>query len=588
MPAPPEPERRLLADYTTAEDPTFVAPAVTQGQAPSGETSAERPGRGARPRGARRRGAGAKPTGSGRRDRVSAPPARPVRRHIIMVVFAIVLMATLLSVLSVQKYRRYDDARFDLGNMVQAVDNTAHGHFLEVTGTDGRQMSRLGAHADPVLAVFAVPWLVWPSPLLLLLGQAVIVCLAAWPAYRLGLRILGDSRAALLGALALLLYPPLEYAVLNEFHPVTLAIPLLLFAFLYLDEDRLLLATPFLVLAALCKEEVPLVIACMGVYFALRKRSWRPLLITVAASAYFGVAVGVVLPHFHAGGSPFVGRYSAYGSSMSEVARNLLFKPRATFHGLGTRLNARYAWRLLWPFSLASLASPLTTLIALPEYLLNGLASVQYQHLITFHYVAAEVPFLFAGALLGVARVARWIGRLVGLVGGSRRAQSDQAQSNQAQSNQAQSNRTQSRRVAPAHTVAVLTGVVLCAALAGNYVLGPLPFGLPGAKVAPHRYRVTAHAAVIDRAIRLIPANAVVSAENGIGSHLSARRVIYVFPYVGNAQYVVTDARKTWYYDSRDKIGLARRAAIVAALAKNPRYVSVFSTGGVTVYRRVR
>jgi uncharacterized membrane protein len=571
-PPPPEPERRLLADDTIAEDPTFVAPAPTQGQAPSGETTAESPGRSAR-----RGGAGAKPTGSGRRDSASAPPARPVRRHIIMVVAAIVLMATLLSVLSVQKYRRYDDARFDLGNMVQAVDNTAHGHFLEVTGTDGRQMSRLGAHVDPILAVFAVPWLVWPSPLLLLLGQAVIVCLAAWPAYRLGLRILGDSRAALLGALALLLYPPLEYAVLNEFHPVTLAIPLLLFAFLYLDEDRLLLATPFLVLAALCKEEVPLVIACMGVYFALRKRSWRPLLITVAASAYFGVAVGVVLPHFHAGGSPFVGRYSAYGSSMSEVARNLLLKPYATFHALVTRLNARYAWRLLWPFGLASLASPLTTLIALPEYLLNGLASVQYQHLITFHYVAAEVPFLFAGALLGVARVARWIGRLVGLVGGSRRAQSHRAQPN----------RTQSRRVAPAHTVAILTGVVLCAALAGNYVLGPLPFGLPGAKVAPQRYRVTAHAAVIDRAIRLIPANAVVSAENGIGSHLSARRVVYVFPYVGNAQYVVTDARKAWYYDSRDKIGLARRLAIVAALAKNPRYVTVFSAGGVTVYRRV-
>jgi uncharacterized membrane protein len=157
---------------------------------------------------------------------------------------------------------------------------------------------------------------------MLLIGQAVIVCLAAWPAYRLGLRFLGDSRAALLGALALLLYPPLEYAVLNEFHPITLAIPLLLFAFLYLEEDRPFVAAPFLVLAALCKEEVPLVIACLGLYFAMRKRSWRPLLITAAAGLYFLAAVSVVLPHFHAGGSPFVDRYSAYGSSMSEVARN--------------------------------------------------------------------------------------------------------------------------------------------------------------------------------------------------------------------------------------------------------------------------
>jgi hypothetical protein len=41
--------------------------------------------------------------------------------------------------------------------MVQAVANTAHGRFLEVTGVDGRQMSRLGAHVDPILAAFALP-----------------------------------------------------------------------------------------------------------------------------------------------------------------------------------------------------------------------------------------------------------------------------------------------------------------------------------------------------------------------------------------------------------------------------------------------
>ena len=73
--------------------------------------------------------------------------------------------------------------------------------------------------------------------------------------------------------------------MLDEFHPVTLAIPLLLFAFVFLEEDRRWLAVPFLVLAALCKEEIPLVIALMGLYFALRKRTLWPLLITAAGGA---------------------------------------------------------------------------------------------------------------------------------------------------------------------------------------------------------------------------------------------------------------------------------------------------------------
>ena len=86
------------------------------------------------------------------------------------------------------KYRAYMDARYDLGNMVQAVYNTAHGHFLEITSGElkPRQMSRLGSHVDPILALFALPWLVWPSPVMLLVGQAVVVATGAWPAYRLG------------------------------------------------------------------------------------------------------------------------------------------------------------------------------------------------------------------------------------------------------------------------------------------------------------------------------------------------------------------------------------------------------------------
>ena len=205
-------------------------------------------------------------------------PADLARRYLLYVVAAMVVAAALLSILAIQRYRNYYGGRFDMGNMVQAVYNTAHGHFLEVTSADaaGRQMSRLGAHVDPILAVFAIPWLVWPSPMMLLVAQAVIVSLAAWPAYRLGLRALGDARAAFLLAVALLLYPPLQYAVLNEFHPVTLAIPFLLFAFVYADERRWWRAAPFLVLAALCKEEIPLVIAFMGLYFAWRTRSWRP------------------------------------------------------------------------------------------------------------------------------------------------------------------------------------------------------------------------------------------------------------------------------------------------------------------------
>jgi len=77
--------------------------------------------------------------------------------------------------LSVLRHRAYTTGRYDLGNMVQAVWNTAHGHFLQMTSGDGVQISRLAAHFDPILAAFAPLWWIWPSAEMLLVVQAVVV-----------------------------------------------------------------------------------------------------------------------------------------------------------------------------------------------------------------------------------------------------------------------------------------------------------------------------------------------------------------------------------------------------------------------------
>ncbi|MGZ4199716.1 MAG: DUF2079 domain-containing protein [Thermoleophilia bacterium] len=483
------------------------------------------------------------------------------RRYLVYVAIAIVVAAAILSILAIQRYRNYYGGRFDMGNMVQAVYNTAHGHFLQATTADGKQASRLGSHVDPILAVFALPWLVWPSPEMLLIAQAVIVALAAWPAYRLGLRILRDARAAFFLAVALLLYPPLQYAVLNEFHPVTLAITFLLFAFVFIDEGHWWRALPFLVLAALCKEEIPAVIAVMGAYFALRKRSFRPLILTALAAAYFVFAVKVVLPHYSPGGSPFLNRYADLGSSVNGIGANFVLKPGVTLGHLFAGANLSYLFHLLWPFAFTSLLSPLTTLIAAPEYALNALASNVFQRSFEFHYVAGEVPFLFAGAVLGVARARDWLAR------GGRRT-----------------------RLSPARvgsvSVGTLATVVLAAAVLANFLLGPLPFSLPGAHYSGGNYAVRGHAKVLDMAIKMIPSagNVTVSTENNAGSHLSARRVIYTFPHTDNAQWIIVDQTNPFVFDHPDAVG---HSEALGALVLNQNYQSVFARDGVYVFKRI-
>ncbi len=482
------------------------------------------------------------------------------RRRALYVIGGAILFAVVYSLLSWLKYRAYMDARYDLGNMVQAVYNTAHGHFLEITTGDvePRQMSRLGSHVDPILALFALPWLVWPSPVMLLVGQAAIVATGAWPAYRLGTRATRDPGAGAFLAGAYLLYPALGFLVLNEFHPVALATPLLLWAFLYMDEDRWVRAAVFLVLAAACKETVPLVIAFMGAYFAVRKRSLWPLIVTAAGLAWFAVAVWAVIPHYNGDQSAFIARYGDYGAGAGEVAKSALLHPGQTVADVFAEANLRYLLRLLWPLGFTSLLSPLTVLIALPEYALNALSATTFQRRIEFHYTALEIPFLYAAAVLGVMRLWRWLG------GGFRKAE-----------------RLMRGELVQRGTLALL--VLLCA-LAGNFFLGPLPFSLPGAAYDGRDYAKTSHDVALDEAVAMIPPNAVVSVNNNAGAQLAARRVAYIFPYFAGADWVIVDTKHPFFYDKEDE---RMHQLALGRLVLDSNFQSVYAKDGVYVFKRV-
>ncbi|HET6496955.1 MAG TPA: DUF2079 domain-containing protein [Thermoleophilia bacterium] len=485
-----------------------------------------------------------------------AENARLFRRSAVCVLAGALVFAVLYGVLSWLKYRAYMDARFDLGNMAQAVYNTAHGRFLEITTGEAvpRQMSRLGSHVDPILALFAVPWLVWPSPVMLLVLQSVIVATGAWPVFRLGAGVTRDPRAGALLAGAYLLYPATGFLVLNEFHPVALATPLLIWAFLYMEEDRWVRAGAFLLLAALCKETVPLVIGVMGAYFALRKRSWRPLIVTALAGAYFAGAVWVVIPHFNQSQSAFIARYGEYGEGSGQVIRTMLSDPVRTIGDVLAVANLTYWLRLLWPFGFLPLMSPVTTLVAAPELMLNALSATPYQRRIEFHYSALAIPFLTVGTVFGLMRLWRWLG------GGFRRAGGAMT----------------GERVRRT----TLAALVMVFALAGNYFLGPLPF--PGSTYGGY-YAQKAHSTALEEAVHLIPDDARVSVNNNAGAQLAARRVAYVFPYYEDAEWVLIDERHPFVYDRENA---AVHAQALRSLMLDDRYHSVFSMDGVHVFKR--
>jgi uncharacterized membrane protein len=423
---------------------------------------------------------------------VASEPARPDRPAVswrsveptrLLLFVAVAAYSASFAALSILQQRAFNTGRFDMGNMVQAVWSTAHGHFLQITDLHGDQVSRLGSHFDPILALFAPLWWIWPSPNMLLTAQAIAIGLGALPVYWLGRKHLASSRAALGFALAYLLYPPVEWLTLNEFHPVALACPFLLFAFWYLDEDRLLAFGVFALLACLTKEEIPLALAVFGAWYGLRRRHWvAGGAIVLTAIAVFVIALLVVIPHFnHGAGSAFYERYTAVGGSPEGVLHTAATHPWRLFEKAFNGRGLRYLGTLIVPLLLLPLAAPLVAAAAVPELAINLLSKTPTQTSIHFHYTAGLIAPLVAGSVLGAARIVRF----------------------------------RPRAAVPLALAAVLI------ALAANHDQGPIPLWrfVPGGHAFINRdIAVSAHDRIAERGISLIPDGQAVSTTNSLGA----------------------------------------------------------------------
>jgi uncharacterized membrane protein len=446
--------------------------------------------------------------------------------------------------LSMLRHEAFFTGRFDLGNMVQAVWSTAHGHPLQMTNLHGEQISRLAAHVDPILVLFTPLWWLWPSPNMLLVVQAVAVALGAVPVYQLARKHLASGRAGVGFALAYLLYPATGWLTLNEFHPVALATPLLLFAFWYLDEDRLLPFAACAVAAALCKEEIALVVAGFGIWYALaRRRRLAGVLIATAGGVWTAIAIGVLIPHYNtAAESAFYGRYSEVGGSAGGILETLFTDPLRIAEAAFSSRDLRYLLHLVAPLAALCLLSPLVLIAALPELAINLLSATTTQTSIHFHYTAGLIPPLIIAAVFGAKRF--------------------------------------SRRALPVAMIAVV------AAVAGNYWLGPIPGWrhLPGGQqFQATAARVTDHDRVAERALALIPESAVVSATNTLGGHLSERSRVLSFPFLQDATWVAADETQPGYADRHAPVPTATQ---LAALRRNPDWRLVFEEDGILVFRR--
>jgi hypothetical protein len=132
---------------------------------------------------------------------------------------------------------------------------------------------------------------------------------------------------------------------------------------------------------------------------------------------------------------------------------------------------------------------------------------------------------------------------------------------------------------------AIPTALVVLA-VAANYFLGAIPLWryFPGGEqTQAEASRVSEHDRIAAQALRLIPGNAVVSASNSLGAHLSARKRVLSFPFIQDATWVAADETSPGY---ADRLAPLPTAVQLSWLRRNPEWRLVFERDGILIFQR--
>src|SRR5438132_2414049 len=274
------------------------------------------------------------------------PEPLPRTRFFWVATSLVALVAVTFSVYFILLHLGRQDAYLtpaeDLGTMDQAVWSLTHGQLLQqtvcnivsdtnCTSVDG--VSRFAIHFEPVLFLVSLFYLIVSSPKTLLVLQTLVVAAGAFPAFWLARLRLRNELAAVGIAVLYLLYPALQQAEIFDFHAVTLTCALLLFTLYFMYTRRTVWLFVFAILSMACKEELPVVIACFGLWSMLFQHRWRSGLGLVALATAWVVVELLMFRLFSPTGHPLLAsRYTYLGSGPLQIVLHIVRHPLSMLH----------------------------------------------------------------------------------------------------------------------------------------------------------------------------------------------------------------------------------------------------------------
>jgi uncharacterized membrane protein len=513
---------------SVASAPAETAPAET---APA-STAAQEPEDGREPE------AGSGQTGS---------PESAGRPDWVPWLIALAVFAAYLPI-SVFRYLRLDPTSWDLGIFTEYVKQYAHLH-APIVDIRGAGFNLLGDHFHPIVALIAPFFRIFPTPVTLLVAQALLAAVSVVPVSRAAADRLGTGAGRAIGA-AYGFSWGLQQMVNYDFHEIAFAVPLLACSLSALVRGRMRAAVWWALPLVFVKEDQGFTLAAIGLIMVIvYKRPRAGMFVAIWGLAWSFLAITVIIPHF----SPTHDYlYWADGGTVSPVGGH--FSATGVISQLATGWSTKVPTLalILLPTALLALRSPLV-LAAVPSLALRFVGTNSAYWGTAWHYNATVMPIVFIAAIDGIARI-----RAASAATGDRPAR------------------------APNRPAALLanSGAALMLGIAAA-----LAFQFPLSQLwTPQTYSIGQHVAAARAAMAKVPDGATVATDLDLLAPLAARTDTY---WLGNfatnpaTKYVVFDTQSTDWQPPPTNV-----LAFVESLNHGTRYRQIYVNNGVYVFIR--
>ncbi len=292
-------------------------------------------------------------------------------------------------VVAVLQWRRLEAPSWDLAIFTQLAKAYA-GLEAPIVPIKGDGFNLLGDHFHPLLVLLGPVYALFPSGLTLLVVQALLVALSAWPLTALAVRWLGRWPGVALGLVYVLSYG-IQGAVRSQFHEIAFALPLLAFGLCALLEQRWRASVLWLAPLVLVKEDLGLMVAILGLVVWWRGGRRAGLALAGWGAAWFLLATLVILPALNPRGQ--------YDYTDRLSVGDVLGDPLTALAGvLGPGEKVVVVLLLVAMAGVVGVRSPLL-LAAVPTLAWRFLGDVSFYWSWLWHYDAVLMPLAVAALL---------------------------------------------------------------------------------------------------------------------------------------------------------------------------------------------